>query len=87
MAVYVDHARLPFGRMLMSHLMADSQKELYEMVDRIGVPRRWIQHAGTSKEHFDICEGKRALAIEHGAKPLSREVYTGLMQRRRDELQ
>lgn len=71
MAVYVDHARLPFGRMLMSHLVADSREELFQMVDRIGVARRWLQAEGTPREHFDICESKRTVAIEYGAIPVT----------------
>lgn len=83
MAVYVDHVRLPFGRMLMSHLMADTPEELLEMVDQIGVARRWIQKEGTRFEHFDICESKRALAIRKGAKAVSARDL--VMIRRRKE--
>lgn len=67
MAVYVDDMRAPFGRMIMCHMIADSSAELLAMADRIGVARRWIQDAGTHREHFDICLGKRALAVEAGA--------------------
>lgn len=75
MAVYVDNARIPYGRMLMCHMWADSRDELFEMVDRIGIARRWFQRpAGSgiagmdaSWEHFDISVGKRDAAIRHGA--------------------
>lgn len=76
MAVYVDAARIPFGRMLMSHMWADTDAELLEMVDRIGVNPKWIQghpelsfgkHKAASWVHFDIAESKRTLALEHGA--------------------
>lgn len=67
MPVYVDHAQLEFRRMLMSHMMADTTEELLDMVDRIGVQRKWIQRAGTPDEHFDISEGKRTLAVRNGA--------------------
>lgn len=65
--VYVDNANLPFGRMRMCHMVADSHQELLEMADTIGVARRWIQNQGTRTEHFDICRSKRAKAIEAGA--------------------
>ena len=65
--VYVDNASLPYGRMLMSHMVADTSEELLRMADTIGVARRWLQHAGTPKEHFDICLSKRLLAIKAGA--------------------
>lgn len=62
--------RYPIGQfrwMKMSHLFADSHDELIAMVDRIGVQRKWIQHEGTDKEHFDIALGKRRLAVAAGA--------------------
>jgi hypothetical protein len=42
------------GRMKMSHMIADSIKELLAIADTIGLSRRWLQKAGTSREHFDI---------------------------------
>lgn len=67
MAVYVDNMRASFGRMVMCHMIADSPAELLEMADRIGVHRKWIQAAGTHREHFDICGSKRKLAVSAGA--------------------
>jgi len=63
MAVYVDDMRAPFGRMIMCHMIADTTAELLYMADRIGIARRWLQDAGTWKEHFDISLSKRALAL------------------------
>lgn len=60
-----------FGRMKMSHMVADTTEELLEMVDKIGVARKWIQYPGTAKEHFDICLSKRKLAVAHGAKEIT----------------
>lgn len=71
MTVYVDDMyKLPmgqFGRMKMSHMLADSTEELLAMADTIGVQRRWIQYPGTDGEHFDIALSKRKLAVENGA--------------------
>jgi len=76
MAVYVDPAVHPFGRMIMCHMWADSLEELLAMVDRIGVQRKWIQghptlswgkHRLASWVHFDIAKEKRALAVAAGA--------------------
>ncbi len=53
--------------MKMCHMVADTTEELLQMVDKIGVSRRWIQAAGTHHEHFDICLSKKALALKHGA--------------------
>lgn len=71
MSVYVDSANLPFRRMRMCHLIADSTEELLEFVDKIGVQRKWIQHAGTYREHFDICLTKKQLALQSGAIEIS----------------
>lgn len=68
MAVYVDHAIHPFGRMIMCHLWADTEDELMAMVDRIGVARKWVQRPPkASWLHFDIAKSKRALAVAAGA--------------------
>lgn len=76
MSCYVDDAIHPFGNMMMCHLWADSPLELFDMVDKIGVQRKWIQGHPTlslpsarkaSWIHFDIAKSKRALAIAEGA--------------------
>lgn len=73
--VYVDDMyKSPigqFGRMKMSHMVADTTEELLEMADKIGVKRKWIQQPGTPREHFDICRSKRTKAIEFGAKVIT----------------
>lgn len=68
MAVYVDPARHPFGRMIMCHLWADTEDELMAMVDKIGVARKWVHRPPkASWVHFDIAKSKRALAVSAGA--------------------
>lgn len=76
MAVYVDDVALPFGNMIMCHMWADSDEELLEMADRIGVQRKWIQghptlsfgkHREASWVHFDIAASKKRLAMQCGA--------------------
>lgn len=75
MAVYVDDMRAPFGRYIMRHMWADTRAELFAMVDRIGVQRKWFQRPpsvdlpgmNASWEHFDITQSKRKLALLNGA--------------------
>lgn len=67
MAVYVDDFDISFGRMKMSHMVADSTEELLKMVDKIGIQRKWIQKQGTNLEHFDIAISKKKLAVNNGA--------------------
>lgn len=84
MAVYVDAAVHPFGRMLMCHMVADTHDELVAMADRIGVQRKWIQARGTCREHFDICKAKRALAISAGAIEVERRVMGKILLDKRE---
>ena len=67
MPVYVDDMRAPFGRMVMCHMIADTDAELLEMAARLGVARRWHQDPGTYRSHFDLCLTKRAQAVQAGA--------------------
>lgn len=67
MTVYVDDMKAKFGNMIMCHMIADTTEELLEMVDKIGVKRKWIQEEGKHDEHFDIALSKKSLAIKNGA--------------------
>ena len=75
MAVYVDDMYKlsigQFGRMKMSHMIADTKEELLAMADKIGVQRKWIQKEDTPLEHFDVSMGARKKAIEFGAVELT----------------
>lgn len=82
MSVYVDDMKAKFGRMVMCHMTADTSEELLAMADKIGVDRKWLQHPGTYKEHFDIALSKRALAIKNGAIEITWR-QSGLMIRDR----
>lgn len=83
MAVYVDNMRAPFGRMVMCHLVADTEAELIAMVDRIGVSRRWHQKPGTPHSHFDIALSKRRLAVATGAVEITSSELGRLIELKR----
>ena len=80
--IYVDHARLQFGRMLMNHLMADTHEELTEIADQLGLGR-WIQKPHTPQEHLDVCEAKRREAIKLGVKPVEKRELVEVVRRKR----
>lgn len=80
--VYVDDMRAPYGRLIMCHMVADSDEELCAMADRIGVQRKWHQYPGTFRSHFDIALSKRALAVAAGAKEITWR-QTGQVSRHR----
>lgn len=82
MTVYVDDmhksAMGRYGRMRMSHMIADTDAELHTMADRIGVARRWFQG-----DHYDIALSKRGLAVAAGAVEITlRQCGAMLMLRR-----
>lgn len=84
MAVYVDDMRAAFGRMVMCHMIADTDEELFAMADRIGVDRRWWQRPPkASSSHFDIALSKRALAVQCGALEITWREASAMCARRR----
>lgn len=83
MPVYVDDMRAPYGRMVMCHMVADSDDELHAMADHIGVARRWHQKPGTPYSHYDIALTKRAQAIQAGALQLDRRALGRILSAKR----
>ena len=81
MSVYVDSARNKLGRMLMSHMTADTLEELHGMADRLGFQRGWFQ--GGARPHYDVCQRSRALAVEHGARVVSSKEIVRVARRLR----
>lgn len=82
MAVYVDNMRAKFGRMVMCHMIADTDEELHRMARQIGVSRRWWQGPPKHRSHYDIALSKRALAVAAGAVEITWR-QTALMTMRR----
>lgn len=83
MSVYVDDMAASYGRMTMFHMIADTSEELLAMADTIGVSRKWIQNAGSYREHFDICKAKRVLAVKSGAVEITWRNYAERVRNRR----
>lgn len=79
MAVYVDKAAHPFGRLVMCHMLADTVAELHDFAARIGLKREWFQPA--SRPHYDLSKAKRAEAIAAGAVEVDRHELSALMKR------
>lgn len=76
MTVYVDSMRMParVGRIQAnwSHLTADSTEELLAFAEKLGLRASWIQNPGhVWREHFDVTDTKRDLAIRHGAQEIT----------------
>lgn len=81
--VYVDDMQAGYGRMVMCHMVADTDDELHTMADKIGVARRWHQKSGTPHSHYDICKAKRTLAVQFGAVEIGRRQLAEIIQRKR----
>jgi len=79
MPVYVDdafiQATVPNGdrsvRSRWCHLRADTTAELDAMAERIGLRQRWRQATGTVREHYDVTESRRAVAVATGAMEIT----------------
>lgn len=83
---YVDNMAARYGRLIMSHLLADSTDELLAMAARLGLQPRWLQHAGTPREHFDISLSKRTLAVRYGAQEITWKDAGRLVAQKREAL-
>jgi hypothetical protein len=94
MTVYVDdmnlRADVPNGRNVVrgrwSHLYADSEAELREFAERLGLRPEWIQHPGETGVHFDVTASVRQRAIRQGARAVTwREAGEHMTRTRREQ--
>ena len=68
MTVYVDDVRIPFRRMIMCHMWADSLQELLDMATTIGLAHKWLQQPPKAGwVHFDVGLAMKAKARKAGA--------------------
>jgi hypothetical protein len=85
MTVYVDSMRAPLGRMVMCHMIADTEDELHAMAGRIGMRREWFQHGDIPwRAHYDVALGKRALEVKLGAEEITWRQASMMCAIRRD---
>ena len=87
MTVYVDDMHLyPIGNyrgMKMSHMIADSDEELHEMAQKIGIDKKWWQKPPKHQSHYDIAMAKREQAIALGGIPITMRQCSAMCRRRR----
>ena len=70
MTVFVDDAymlteREGGGKMKLSHMIADSERELHQMAEQLGISRKHF-----TGEFYSVCSTKRREALSAGAKAL-----------------
>lgn len=84
MAIYVDDMRAKYGRLVLCHMLANSDEELHAMAAKIGVARKWWQSPEkTAGSHYDIALSKKALAIQYGAIEITWRQAGAMNSRRR----
>lgn len=83
MTVYVDSMKARLGRMIMCHMLADTDDELHTMAEQLGIKRKWHQKPGTPHSHYDICKAKRAKALELGAVEVNNRQLVSLIKKKR----
>lgn len=68
MSVYIDKL-FKYKNSKWCHMWADSETELHEFAQLIGLRREWAQfHQGAvNLPHYDLTPTKRTLALEMGA--------------------
>lgn len=72
MTVFIDNANIPYKRMIMCHMVADTLEELHIMADAIGVKRKWFQ-SHTNYPHYDICKQSKDKALSLGAQECTKK--------------
>lgn len=78
MTVYVDDMRARVGRMIMCHMIADTDAELHAMADTIKVRRKWFQG-----DHYDISLDRRRRALAAGAIAITQRQAAAIRANRR----
>jgi hypothetical protein len=91
--VYVDNVRIPatVGRRHAhwSHLTADTQDELHDFAERLGLRRAWFQrgksYAGRPPVgwHYDVTDEIRLQALALGAQPVTMRDLAAILSARR----
>jgi hypothetical protein len=73
MAVYVDDSRIRWRGGEWSHLIGDTTEELHAFAAGLGLERALFHGKPTRpwKDHYDIPEATRRLALRQGATPIT----------------
>jgi hypothetical protein len=78
MTVYVDRTHNLLGRMVTSHMIADTLEELHAMARAIGILKLWYQPL--SSPHYNLNRTRRAKALALGAINADRKTIVGVIR-------
>lgn len=92
--IYVDwlcnHGWKFRGKNILScHLYGDTQDELINFGNEIGLKISWLQTTRTGLSHFDLTAGMRKKAVLHGTQELTKQNFRyiiGNLRREKNEL-
>ena len=76
MSVYVDDMMVcvrnkNWRYSTVCHLIADTEEELHQMADQIGLRRSWFQKKNDQIPHYDLVRSKRVKVVRAGAVEIS----------------
>jgi hypothetical protein len=85
MAVYVDDSRIRWRGRRWSHLIGDSTEELHTFAAILALERAWFHRtpARPWKDHYDVPDVKRQLAIARGARAITSREAAAMLRARR----
>jgi hypothetical protein len=85
MAVYVDDSRIRWRGRRWSHLIGDSTEELHAFAATLGLDRALFHQrpARPWKDHYDIADVHRQLAIARGAREITSREAAAMLRARR----
>lgn len=62
--VYIGKNKYKYGRMIMSHMGADTLDQLHGMAFILGIDEKHFQDK-KGKPHYDICQSKKSEALKY----------------------
>jgi hypothetical protein len=85
MAVYVDDSRIRWRGRRWSHLIGDSTEELHAFAASLALERAWFHRRAARpwKDHYDIPDVQRQLAIARGAREITSREAAAMLRARR----
>lgn len=85
MTIYIDDAMRPFGRLKLSHMVADTDEELHALAAFIGLKFKHHQPGigHVSGSHYDVGATARAKALRSGGAVAVTERCMAMMVRHR----
>lgn len=66
--IFIGTRKYKYGRMVLSHMCANTLGELHAMAELLGLKKDWFQNTPGKIPHYDVCQLKKQLALNNGAR-------------------